>query len=96
MKNSKRFVTLGLLSLGLFAGLVSSARADDDGWGRVALGIFLGAPVYSAPAYLAPPPPPVAYRYYGPPAPPPGYYYQPDHYWRGRGHWEHHDERDDD
>lgn len=97
MKNSKRFVALGLLSLGLFAGLASSARADDDDWGRVALGIFLGAPVYSAPAYVAPPPPPpVEYRYYGPPAPPPGYYSQRDHYWHGQGRWEHHHEEDDD
>ena len=96
VKNSKYLLTVGLLSLGLLAGLASTARADDDDWGRVALSVFLGGPVYSAPAYVAPPPPPVEYRYYGPPAPPPRYYYQRHHGWHDHGGWGRHEEDDDD
>lgn len=96
MKQAKKFSILALLGLGLFAGVASSARADDD-WGRVALGIFLGAPTYSAPVYVAPPPPPpVAYRYYGPPSPPPGYYYRGERDWRHRDHWRDREEEGDD
>lgn len=96
MKQAKRFSALALVGLGLFAALASNARADDDDWGRVALGVFLGAPVYSPPVYVAPPPPPpVEYRYYGPPAPPPGYYYRRDHDWHGRGYWRHREGDDD-
>ena len=99
MKEAKRFLTLAMVGAGLFAALASTARADDDDWGRVALSVFLGGPVYGAPVYVAPPPPPpppVEYRYYGPPAPPPGYYYQRDHRWHDHGRWGHREEEDDD
>lgn len=96
MKHAKSF-TAAALGLTLFATLASTARADDDDWGPVAMGIFLGGPVYSPPVYVAPPPPPPPeYIYYGPPAPPPGYYYRRDHDWHDHGRWCHRDDENDD
>ena len=76
MNRSKKIFMLSCLSISLLAGLTSTAQADDDGWGRFGLNLFMGAPAYYAPPVYVPAPQP-AYAYYGPPAPPPAYYGPP-------------------
>ncbi len=94
MNRSKKILLIACLGASLLTSFASTARADDDGWGRVGLNLFLGGPAYynpppvyyPPPAYYAPPPPPQpAYGYYG--AQGPAYYAPPQAYYGDRGGW---------
>lgn len=102
MNRSQKLLLISCLGATLFAGMATTASADDDEWGRIGLNLFLGGPAYynpqpyyapppvyyaPPPVYYAPPPPPPAYGYYGQPGP--GYYGQGGEGdgWRGRGRW---------
>lgn len=97
MNRSQKLLLVSCLGLTLFAGIATTASADDDDWGRIGLNLFLGGPAYPQPYYPPPPvyyTPPPAYGYY---APPPVYYaprWGDGDGWRGRwrGRWR----RDDD
>ncbi|HET9112637.1 MAG TPA: hypothetical protein VFN66_02060 [Burkholderiales bacterium] len=94
MNRSKKLLLVSCLGATLFAGMVATASADDDDWGRIGLNLFLGGPAYPQPYYAPPPvyyapPPPPAYGYYAAPGPA---YYAPrwggdGDGWRGRGRW---------
>lgn len=94
MNRSQKLLLVSCLGATLFAGMATTASADDDDWGRIGLNLFMGGPAYynprpyyaPPPVYYAPPPPP-AYGYYAQPGP--GYYGRrwggDGDGWRGRG-----------